>query len=102
MDFCAWFEAYLEDRWWTFDPRNNVPRSGRVVHRARPRRSPDVAMVTTYGVPVLGVDDRLGLPDRRALAGQLGNSKLAVASARPYLRLPSMDIIDGRLSADIE
>ena len=25
MDFCAWFEAYLEDRWWTFDPRNNVP-----------------------------------------------------------------------------
>ena len=22
MDFCAWFEAYLGDRWWTFDPRN--------------------------------------------------------------------------------
>jgi len=52
MDFCAWFEAYLEDRWWTFDPRNNVPRSGRVVI-GRGRDALDVAMVTTYGAPVL-------------------------------------------------
>jgi len=52
MDFCAWFEAYLEDRWWTFDPRNNVPRTGRVVI-GRGRDALDVAMVTTYGAPVL-------------------------------------------------
>ena len=52
MDFCAWFEAYLEDRWWTFDPRNNVPRAGRVVI-GRGRDAVDVAMVTTYGAPVL-------------------------------------------------
>ena len=52
MDFCAWFEAYLEDRWWTFDPRNNVPRAGRVVI-GRGRDALDVAMVTTYGAPVL-------------------------------------------------
>jgi len=52
MDFCAWFEAYLGDRWWTFDPRNNVPRMGRVVI-GRGRDALDVAMVTSYGAPVL-------------------------------------------------
>jgi len=30
MDFSAWFEVYLEDRWWTFDGRHNTPRTGRV------------------------------------------------------------------------
>ncbi|MGH9022920.1 MAG: transglutaminase domain-containing protein [Acidimicrobiia bacterium] len=52
MDFCAWFEAYLEDRWWTFDPRNNVARIGRVVI-GRGRDALDVAMATTYGAPIL-------------------------------------------------
>ncbi len=52
MDFCAWFEAWLGDRWWTFDPRNNVPRTGRVVI-GRGRDALDVAMVTSYGAAVL-------------------------------------------------
>ena len=52
MDFCAWFEAYLGGRWWTFDPRNNVPRMGRVVI-GRGRDALDVAMVTSYGAPIL-------------------------------------------------
>ncbi len=52
MDFCAWLEVYLGDRWWTFDPRNNVPRTGRVVI-GRGRDALDVAMVTTYGGAVL-------------------------------------------------
>jgi len=52
MDFCAWFEAFLDGRWWTFDPRNNVPRTGRVVI-GRGRDALDVAMVTTYGGAVL-------------------------------------------------
>jgi transglutaminase-like putative cysteine protease len=52
MDFCAWFEAYVGDRWWTFDPRNNTRRIGRVVI-GRGRDAADVAMVTTYGGPVL-------------------------------------------------
>jgi len=51
MDFCAWFEAYLGGAWWTFDPRNNQPRRGRIVI-ARGRDALDVAMVTTYG-PVM-------------------------------------------------
>jgi transglutaminase-like putative cysteine protease len=29
MDFSAWFEVYLEGRWWTFDARNNQSRIGR-------------------------------------------------------------------------
>jgi transglutaminase-like putative cysteine protease len=48
MDFCSWFEAFLDGRWWTFDPRNNAPRTGRVVI-GRGRDAADVAMVTTYG-----------------------------------------------------
>jgi transglutaminase-like putative cysteine protease len=52
MDFCAWFEAYLGDRWWTFDPRNNERRIGRVLI-ARGRDALDVAMVTSYGSAVL-------------------------------------------------
>jgi transglutaminase-like putative cysteine protease len=52
MDFCAWFEAYLDDRWWIFDPRNNVRRRGRVTI-ARGRDALDVAMLTTYGASQL-------------------------------------------------
>jgi transglutaminase-like putative cysteine protease len=48
MDFCSWFEAWLDDRWWTFDPRNNERRVGRVVI-ARGRDALDTAMVTTWG-----------------------------------------------------
>lgn len=48
MDFAAWFEVYLDDRWWTFDARNNERRRGRVLI-ARGRDALDVAMVTTFG-----------------------------------------------------
>jgi len=47
-DFAAWFEAYLGGRWHTFDPRNNVPRIGRIL-MARGRDATDVALVTSYG-----------------------------------------------------
>ncbi len=52
MDFCAWMEVYLDGRWWTFDPRNNARRIGRVLI-GRGRDALDVAMVTTYGGPRL-------------------------------------------------
>lgn len=48
MDFSAWFEAYLEDRWWTFDARNNIPRIGRVL-MATGRDAADVAITTSFG-----------------------------------------------------
>ena len=31
MDFSAWFEVYLDHRWWTFDARHNRPFIGRVL-----------------------------------------------------------------------
>jgi transglutaminase-like putative cysteine protease len=52
MDFAAWMEVWLDDRWWTFDPRNNTARKGRVVI-GRGRDASDVAMVTTFGGPLL-------------------------------------------------
>jgi transglutaminase-like putative cysteine protease len=48
MDFAGWFEAYLGGQWYTFDPRNNVPRIGRVLI-ARGRDAADVAINTTFG-----------------------------------------------------
>lgn len=48
MDFSAWFEVYLEDRWWTFDARHNVPRIGRVL-MAVGRDASDVALTTSFG-----------------------------------------------------
>ena len=47
-DFAASFEAYLEGGWQMFDPRNNVPRIGRVLI-ARGRDAADVAIATTFG-----------------------------------------------------
>jgi transglutaminase-like putative cysteine protease len=52
MDFAAWMEVYLGDRWWTFDPRNNERRKGRVLI-GRGRDASDVAMATTFGAPRL-------------------------------------------------
>jgi transglutaminase-like putative cysteine protease len=52
MDFAAWFEAYLGDGWYTFDPRNNAPRIGRVLI-AQGRDAADVALSTTFGPNVL-------------------------------------------------
>jgi transglutaminase-like putative cysteine protease len=52
MDFAAWMEVWLGDRWWTFDPRNNRRRKGRVVV-GRGRDASDVAMATTFGGPAL-------------------------------------------------
>lgn len=48
MDFCAWFEAYLGDRWYPFDPRNNQRRIGRIIV-GQGRDALDVAMITSHG-----------------------------------------------------
>jgi transglutaminase-like putative cysteine protease len=52
MDFAAWMEVWLGGRWWTFDPRNNRPRKGRILI-GRGRDASDVAMATTFGGPRL-------------------------------------------------
>lgn len=48
MDFAGWFEAYLGNQWYMFDPRNNKPRKGRVL-MARGRDATDVAITNTFG-----------------------------------------------------
>ena len=49
MDFSAWFEVYLDNRWWAFDARNNQPRIGRVL-MATGRDASDVAITTSFGI----------------------------------------------------
>ena len=48
MDFSAWFEVFLEGKWFTFDARHNVPRIGRILI-ARGRDAADVAIATYFG-----------------------------------------------------
>ena len=52
MDFSAWFEVYLDGRWWSFDARHNKPRIGRIP-MARGRDAVDTAITTTYGPAIL-------------------------------------------------
>jgi transglutaminase-like putative cysteine protease len=48
MDFSAWFEVYLGNRWWTFDARHNIRRIGRVL-MATGRDATDCAITTSFG-----------------------------------------------------
>jgi transglutaminase-like putative cysteine protease len=52
MDFSAWFEVYLNNRWWTADARHNRPRIGRVL-MAVGRDASDVAITTSFGIASL-------------------------------------------------
>jgi transglutaminase-like putative cysteine protease len=48
MDFSAWFEVYLGDRWWAFDARHNQPRIGRIMI-AHGRDAADVPITMVFG-----------------------------------------------------
>lgn len=48
MDFAAWMEVWLGGRWWTFDPRNNDTRHGRVL-MARGCDAADVPLTYSFG-----------------------------------------------------
>ncbi|MDE3176341.1 MAG: transglutaminase family protein [Pseudomonadota bacterium] len=52
MDFSAWFEVFLDGRWWTMDARHNHPRIGRIV-MGRGRDAADVAISTAFGEATL-------------------------------------------------
>lgn len=52
MDFSAWMEVFVGGRWMTFDPRNNVPRIGRIVV-ARGRDAADIPLINSFGPHVL-------------------------------------------------
>jgi transglutaminase-like putative cysteine protease len=51
MDLHAWFEAYVGNRWYTFDPTQSDLQGGRVAI-AFGRDAADVAIYTQFGDPV--------------------------------------------------
>ena len=53
VDFSAWFEVFLADRWHVFDARHNIPRCGRVLI-ARGRDAADVPFLRSFGPHQLG------------------------------------------------
>jgi transglutaminase-like putative cysteine protease len=52
MDFHSWVEAFVGDRWYTFDARHNEPRIGRIFI-GRGRDAADVALTTSWGAATL-------------------------------------------------
>jgi transglutaminase-like putative cysteine protease len=48
VDFSAWFEVFLGDRWYVFDARHNIPRCGRVLI-GRGRDAGDVPFLRSFG-----------------------------------------------------
>jgi transglutaminase-like putative cysteine protease len=48
-DFSAWYQVFLEGRWWTMDARHNDNRMGRVL-MAVGRDATDVAITTSFGM----------------------------------------------------
>lgn len=48
-DFSAWYQIWLDGRWWDMDARHNTPRFGRVL-MAVGRDAADVAITTSFGV----------------------------------------------------
>ncbi|TCR64601.1 transglutaminase family protein [Bosea sp. BK604] len=52
MDYNAWFEAYLDGTWFTFDARHNMPRIGRILV-ARGRDAADIPLIHTFGPHLL-------------------------------------------------
>jgi transglutaminase-like putative cysteine protease len=47
-DFSAWYQVWLDGRWWDIDARHNYPRIGRIL-MATGRDAADVAITTSFG-----------------------------------------------------
>ncbi len=47
-DFSAWYQVWLDGKWWTMDARHNEPRQGRIL-MATGRDAADVAITTSFG-----------------------------------------------------
>ncbi len=87
MDFSAWFEVYLEDRWWTFDARHNTPRIGRVL-MAVGRDASDVAITTSFGnAPLSGFT--VVTQEEQEEQQNTGSSQTEATDARSPLALAS-------------
>jgi transglutaminase-like putative cysteine protease len=87
MDFSAWFEVWLGDRWWAFDARNNQPRIGRIL-MATGRDAADAALTTSFGQATLShffvVTEEETPPSR----GEQPVFKADLEAGGPYLASP--------------
>lgn len=72
-DFAAWMEVYLGGQWWTVDPRNNVPRLGRILI-AQGRDAADVPLTHIFGPGTLS--------DFGVWTNELGVSLVDAANSR--------------------
>jgi hypothetical protein len=81
MDFAAWFEAFLDGHWYTFDARN-TPRIGRIlIARGRDAsRRRDQQHVRSEHL------DELQGTDRRGIAGPQPPVRLTTAGRRALRR----------------
>ncbi len=52
MDYNAWFEVFLDGRWFIFDARHNMPRIGRITV-SRGRDATDIPLATSFGPHIL-------------------------------------------------
>lgn len=82
MDFHAWFEAYLDGDWHSFDARHRVPRIGRIL-MACGRDAADTALTTAFGATSL-------------VSFRVHTDELTVAttSGRPNLQMAARAISD--------
>ncbi|WP_231966763.1 transglutaminase-like domain-containing protein [Terriglobus roseus] len=51
-DFAAWYQIWIDGRWWDMDARHNTPRLGRIP-MAFGRDAVDVAITTSFGAAEL-------------------------------------------------
>ncbi len=51
-DFSAWYQVWLDGRWWDMDARHTTPRLGRIL-MATGRDAADVAITTSFGQATL-------------------------------------------------
>lgn len=99
MDFNAWCEVWIADRWHVVDARHNIARIGRILI-ARGRDAADVAMINSFGPHDLGQfrlwthvqeHDRLDMPfapQDPALAPELPELASSPCQCPPEMRLP--------------
>ena len=79
MDYNAWFEVYLDHKWYIFDARHNMPRIGRITV-SRGRDATDIPLATSFGPHFLNVfkvwTDEVGedVPARARVAAGLSRA----------------------------
>ena len=84
-DFSAWYQVWLDGRWWDMDARHNTPRLGRIL-MAVGRDAADVAITTSFALANLThfyVESNEIDADGRKVPLPLATTTLQSESSRP-------------------